>query len=142
MYRFKEIYFENREKQIYHSPPIAENIFDLVHRSDIKAVKAKIHKGTSVDIRNEKGQTLLHYAILYNQVKIAEFLISLGANLDAIDNNGQKVRYIIQESYPDLYDKLDEYTSGSTSILAEEQGLTESAQVKELGQSDDCCCII
>ena len=71
--------------------------FDLIYRGQYKALCNLIQSGTHVDIRNNKDQTLLHYAILYNQFEIAQFLISCNANLNSIDKFGQKVKDAMQE---------------------------------------------
>ncbi len=77
--------------EVYYTP-VVENVFDLIYRSRFEAVRSQVTKGiVNIDSRNDKGQTLLHYALLYNQIKIAEFLISQGADLKAKDNSGQKV---------------------------------------------------
>ncbi|MBN8523591.1 MAG: ankyrin repeat domain-containing protein [Rickettsiales bacterium] len=37
-------------------------------------MKIQVTKGVvDINSRNDKGQTLLHYVLLYNQIKIAEF---------------------------------------------------------------------
>lgn len=71
--------------------------FNLVYRGKYKDLCNLIESGTYVDIRNSNDQTLLHYAILYNQFKIAHFLINHKADLNSIDKFGQKVKDIIQE---------------------------------------------
>ena len=119
-----------------------ENIFNLIYRSEFGAVKAQITKGiTNVHFRNEKGQTLLHYALLYNQIEIAEFLITQGADLNDEDNNGQKVKDLIEERCPNIYDNINILTAASTPITSE-QHLVEDTQVKESGNVNDCWCII
>ena len=72
---FTEDFF--RKQNIYYAK-VEENMFDLVYRGDYKAVHSSIKKGTSVDLRNDQDQTLLQYAVLYNQVKIAK-LFSCGS---------------------------------------------------------------
>lgn len=139
---------EKRQTAHYHpSIPVKENVFDLVYKADIGGVKSAIQRGgTSVNLRNDRDQTLLHYALLYNQEEIASFLISNGADLDAVDNAGLKVKSLIQERYPNLYDKLTTcgstpksiYPLESTCILVEEGHVLDGTQVKELGLSDDC----
>ena len=131
-----EVFF--KEKNIY-STKVEENMFDLVYRGDYEAVCSKIKKGTSVNLRNDQDQTLLYYAVLYNQVKIAKLLISFGADLDAKDNFGQTVRDIMQKHNPERYNKLNEYT-GDFLQLQERQEIIETDVV---GSSEDSsCCII
>jgi hypothetical protein len=132
---FKEFY---NSKNLYY-PKVEENMFDLVHRGDYKAVCSRIKKGTSVNLRNDQDQTLLHYAVVYNQVKIAKFLISFGADPDAKDKFGQTVRDIIQKYNPELYSQLEEYTRDFLQL----QGEQEIIETNVVGSSEDnCCCII
>jgi hypothetical protein len=139
MSRFKDIPEELSYRQNIYYTKVEENMFDLVHRGDYKAICSRIKKGVSVNLRNDQDQTLLHYAVLYNQVNIAKFLISSGADLDAKDKFGQTVRDVIQKHNPELYGQLDEYT-GDLFKTAGEQEIIESHVV---GSSEDnCCCII
>ena len=128
--------------QSYPQPQVKkENIFDLIYRSEFNAVKAQITKGiTNVHSKNEKGQTLLHYALLYNQIEIAEFLITQGADLNDEDNNGQKVKDLIEERCPNIYDNIN--ILASSTPITSEQHLVEDTQVKESGNVNDCWCII
>ena len=103
---YEEFFMKKNEYYI----KVEENMFDLIHRGNYEAVYSRIKKGTSVNLRNDQDQTLLHYAVLYNQVKIAKFLISFGADLNKKDKFGQTVRDVIQKHTPELYGQLDEYT--------------------------------
>lgn len=44
-----------------------------------------------VNMKNEKGQTPLHYAVILNQPEIVEELLAVGANPDLYDNNKSSV---------------------------------------------------
>ena len=137
MSRFK-IYEGFFKKQDVYYTKVEENMFDLVYKGDYKAVCSRIKKGVSVNLRNDQDQTLLHYAVLYNQVKIVKFLISFGADLDSKDTFGQKVREVIKKYNPELYSQLDEYT-GDFLQLQEEQ----EVETYIVGSSEDSsCCII
>lgn len=131
---FTEDFF--RKQNIYYAK-VEENMFDLVYRGDYKAVHSSIKKGTSVDLRNDQDQTLLQYAVLYNQVKIAKLLITFGADLDAKDKFGQTAREVIQKYNSELYSQLDEYTGD----FLQRQG--EQEIIESLGSSEDSnCCIV
>lgn len=119
-----------------------QNIFDSIYTGDIKSVQIMINNGTYINTRNDKDQTLLHYAALYNQTNIAIFLISLGADLNARDYSKQIVIDIIKERNPILYDQLNEYTISSLLITPSNQE-QEDIQVQELGVSEyiPYCCI-
>lgn len=139
MSRFKDDLERFTYRQNIYYTKIEENMFNLVHRGDYKTICSRIKKGTSVNLRNDQDQTLLHYAVLYNQVKIAKFLISFGADLDTKDKFGQTVRDVIQKHNPEIYGQLDEYT-GDFLQLQERQEIIES---QVIGSSEDnSCCII
>ena len=143
MFRFYTLTDElSKTSKIYRYELLqTENIFDLIYKGDIKAVKVKIINGTSVNLRNDKEQTLLHYAILYNQVEIAKHLLSLGASLDTIDSSGVAVRDLIRNRNLELYNHLDEYKALSINIHLEHDIIPHQAE--KLGVCDDCyCCYI
>ena len=115
-----------------------EDMFNLVYIGNYKAICSRIKKDLSVvNLRNDKDQTLLHYAVLYNQIKIAKLLISSGADLDAKDKFGQTVRDIIPN--PELYGQLDE-TRNPLILQQTQQEIVES---HVLGSSEnDSCCVL
>ena len=114
--------------------PVVEDIFDLIHKSDFEAVQAKVIKGNvDINYRNDKGQTLLHYALLYNQIKIAKFLISQRAKLEVEDNKDlvwEKYLYVVDNSLPSLI------------LPISNEKLIEDDQLQQSGEVEDCCCII
>ena len=123
--------------------PVVKNVFDLIYRSQFEAVKSQVSKGVvNVNYRNDKGQTLLHYALLYNQIKIAEFLISHGADLKAKDNSGQKVEDLIQEKCPYIFKNMHNDSLSSLTLVIYDQELIKDDQVQESGNVEICCCVI
>ena len=138
MSKFKDNLKGSLRENIYYTK-VEENMFDLVYRGDYKAVCSRIQKGTSVDLRNEQDQTLLHYAVLYNQVKIAKLLVSFGADLEAKDKFGRTVIDVMQKHNPKLYDELDEYNTDFLQLQREQ----EMIETHIVGCSEDSyCCII
>ncbi len=138
MYEIEKI---PRSTRFYSYELPKEDMFNLVHIGAYKAICSRIKKDLSiVNLRNDKDQTLLHYAVFYNQIKIAKLLISLGADLDAKDKFGQTVRDIIQKYSPELYGQLDE----TRTPLILQQTQQEIVETHVLGSSEDdnCCCII
>ena len=126
--------------EVYYTT-VLENVFDLIYRSQFYTVKSQITKGAiNINFRNDKGQTLLHHALLYNQIKIAEFLISQGADLKAKDNSGQKVEDLIQEKCPYIFENMHNNSLSSLTLVISDQGL--GGQVQESGDVEDCCCVI
>jgi len=128
--------------EVYH-PPVVENVFDLIYRSRFEAVRSQVTKGiVNIDSRNDKGQTLLHYALLYNQIKIAEFLISQRADLKAKDNSGQKVENLIQEKCPHIFKNMHNDSLSSLTLVISDQELIKDDQIQESGNVESCCCVI
>lgn len=128
--------------KVYYTP-VVENVFDLIYRSRFEAVKSQVTKGViDINSQNDKGQTLLHYALLYNQIKIAEFLISQGADLKAKDNSGQKIENLIQEKCPYILESMHNDSLSSLTLVIYDQELIKDDQVQESGNVEDCCCVI
>jgi hypothetical protein len=127
-------------KQIIYSIKIEDNMFDLVHKGNYEVVYSKVKEGISVNLRNDQDQTLLHYAVLYNQVKIAKLLITLGADLYAKDKFGQTALEVIQKHNPELYSKT-EYTRDSLQLQERKTEIIES-DVIGASSEDNSCCII
>lgn len=110
--------FENNAIQIKEDP------FVLVYTGNHKALSLMIKKGMSVHLRNEKDQTLFHYAILYNQVKVACLLKANGATLDSTDKFGQTpedvIRYKNTPEFLDLLLPYEQQEIQETSLSGEE----------------------
>jgi ankyrin repeat protein len=74
-----------------------DEIFSLVHKGNYKEISALIKRGMCINnLRNENDQTLLHYALQYNQLEIARILMATGAILDTKDKNGNSPYDIIR----------------------------------------------
>ena len=128
--------------EVYYTP-VVENVFDLIYRSRFEAVKSQVTKGVvNINSRNDKGQTLLHYALVYNQIKIAEFLISQGADLKAKDNSGQKIENLIQEKCPYILESMHNDSLSSLTLLISDQELIKDDKVQESGNVENCCCVV
>lgn len=142
MSKFRPGYLDYTKFNKVYYTSVVENIFDLIYRSQFEAVKSQVTKGVvNINSRNDKGQTLLHYALLYNQIKIAEFLISQEADLKAKDNSGQKIENLIQEKFPYIFEnKHDDSLSSLT--CSNDQELIKAGGVQESGNVEDCCCVI
>ena len=80
-----------------------KDIFTLIYEGNLTATRKAIKNGDiSLYHRNDKGQTPLHWAILYNQIEIARELVALGASLDVTDNKGNTVKDIINLYHPEI----------------------------------------
>jgi len=51
-------------------------------------IKKLIHEGVDISERDCFGRTPLHIAANHGNIQLIEFLVNLGANLNAIDNGG------------------------------------------------------
>ncbi|QDJ94990.1 ankyrin repeat-containing protein [Hypsugopox virus] len=60
-----------------------------------EAVKHCLVYIKDINTKNSKGETLLFYAIRYNKVKIAKFIIEHGAKTDIVLKNGTYLSYCI-----------------------------------------------
>ena len=143
MSKFRPGYFDYIKHHKVYYTPVVENVFDLIYRSQFEAVKSQVTKGVvNINSWNDKGQTLLHYALLYNQIKIAEFLISQGADLKAKDNSGKKVADLIHEKCSYIFENMHNDSLSSLTLVIYDQELIKDDQVQESGNVEDCCCVI
>lgn len=63
-------------------------IFFMVHANDTNEVRNLIRQGTNVNIKNLNGSTPLHIACIRGNVEMIELLIKSGADVRALDNEG------------------------------------------------------
>ncbi|MGM9970504.1 MAG: ankyrin repeat domain-containing protein [Anaeroplasma sp.] len=63
------------------------NAFDSIFSNNINALKEYLETG-DVNIRNERGMSLLHYAIIFNNSDMFELLLDNYINVDIQDNYG------------------------------------------------------
>jgi ankyrin repeat protein len=67
-------------------PGRAQEVFDLLRKGDLPAVKAMVEKSPQfVEARDAQGLTLLHYAAYGQNTELVDFLIDKGAKPDAAD---------------------------------------------------------
>jgi ankyrin repeat protein len=67
-------------------PARPQEVFDLLRKGDIPAVKAMVEKSPQlVEARDAQGLTLLHYAAYGRSPELVDFLIDKGAKPDAAD---------------------------------------------------------
>lgn len=124
MSKFRPRYFDYIKFNKVYYISVVKNVFDLVYRLQFEAVRSQVTKGIiNINFRNDKCQTLLHYALLYNQVKIAEFLISQGADLKARDNSEQNIRHLIQEKCPYIFKNMHNDSLSSLTLAISDQEL-------------------
>ncbi len=69
-------------------PEKEESIIDLIKAQKIDELKAKFSED-SINTRDEDGNSLLHIAVLQNDPETVRFLLSMNANINAIDAMGR-----------------------------------------------------
>ena len=77
-------------------------VLDHIARSLISSVRPK-----AINIRNNEGQTLLHYASMRHNLWIAKYLLRHGADVNARDNQGNTPLHFA--GYKDMRDELLKY---------------------------------
>jgi len=73
-----------------------ENIFTAACQGDLNKVKTLIDDGTDVNVKDEFGVSLLHWAAAADSPEVAEFLIAKGADVNAksrLDANAKSRPY-------------------------------------------------
>ncbi|AIL64632.1 Ankyrin repeat protein [Rickettsiales bacterium Ac37b] len=58
-------------------------------KAGIKKIKLFLSRGGDVNAKAKDGKTLLHYALINNQIGAVKFLVSKGADINAQDKNGR-----------------------------------------------------
>jgi len=104
-----------------------EDVFTLIHQGKlIEVYNAIKNKSIDPNHRNDKGQSLLYYAILYKQIDIAKELVKSGASLDTADNKGTTVKDIISYYHPEI--KVQDLLAFSDKITSTKENLVENEQ--------------
>ncbi len=70
------------------------DIFQIVRRGKLDLYRQHIDE-FNIDVLNEYGQSLLHEAVAYKQVDLAEDLLNKGINVNIQDRKGQTVLHFI-----------------------------------------------
>jgi ankyrin repeat protein len=78
----------------------AVSLNEAIQKGDFKSVKSIIEKDSnSINIQNDEGETPLHRAILMGNLEIAKYLVSNGANINAITIDGNSpLHYAVYKS--------------------------------------------
>lgn len=62
-----------------------------------KSIVAKFATSTNINMRDNDGNTALHYALLARNVDIIKNLVEKGARLDVVNNAGKTAKSIVEE---------------------------------------------
>jgi ankyrin repeat protein len=66
-----------------------ETLMDLIAAGKTDEVKKRFSKSDSINQKNAQGQSLLHVAALRNDADMVQFLLAMGADIEAKDNAGE-----------------------------------------------------
>jgi acyl-CoA-binding protein len=70
-----------------------QSVFHLAASGDLEAIDRSLLEGTPVDLRDDEGRTMLHWAVDRDQLSLASLLLSRGAAVDLQDSEGQSALY-------------------------------------------------
>jgi len=69
--------------------PVCHTIFDAIRHNRLDAVKVFLIFGSKIDSRDPAGWTPLHHAAWHDRSEIFAYLLSQGADLEAISPAGE-----------------------------------------------------
>jgi ankyrin repeat protein len=92
--RVEKLFRNNRGRLIINDKDEEEASYkSMLHlvaeMGDKKLAKTLMDKGMNINIPDEEGLTPLHYAVIYNQIDVAEVFIKSKSNLDFGDDEGK-----------------------------------------------------
>jgi serine/threonine-protein phosphatase 6 regulatory ankyrin repeat subunit B len=92
--RVENLYRDNRGRLIINDKaeeetPHKSMLHIVAEMGDKKLAKTLMDKGMDINIPDEEGLTPLHYAVIYNQIDVAEVFIKGKSNLDFGDDEGK-----------------------------------------------------
>jgi hypothetical protein len=76
----------------------AGELHDSAYSGDFLNVKKLLGRGVETDLRDRLNHTALHWAIIANNLKIAELLLESGAEINAVDGDGWTALHIAVSS--------------------------------------------
>ena len=72
---------------------INKELFNLIKNNKYDEFKKILNKDIDINLQDEFKNTLIHYAIIYNQEEILKLLLSYQCNIDYIDIDGFTILY-------------------------------------------------
>lgn len=78
----------------YYEDEYMRGLFAAVDRGDIKAMQAFMNEGVSIEVVDARGETPFMHAVRVGNLFSVQFLLSQGANSDAVDTEGRSALHI------------------------------------------------
>jgi len=119
----------------------SQEIFDLLRKGDIPAVKALVEKSPQlVEAKDANGMTLLHYAAYGRDAGLIDFLIDKGAKIDLAGGQAKTPLHIaasndLREAVAALVKRgaaleiKDDYSRTALILCARERGQAATARI-------------
>ena len=85
---------------------VEDSIIAAASLGNVNAVKDHLAAGTDVNTKDDRGRTPLHWAAYDGRNKIAELLITAGADVNANSDNGTPLDTAISRKHPETTDLL------------------------------------
>jgi ankyrin repeat protein len=83
---------------------INKELFNLIKNNKYDEFKQKINKDIDLNLLDEYNNTLIHYAIIFNQEEIIKLLLSYECKIDYIDIDGKSILYYpIKYGYNNIF---------------------------------------
>ena len=73
------------------------NLYQAIKNNDLQEVKKLINEGAALNVKNEYGNTPLHFAAYYGHTNIVRYLIEKGANIYIENNDGEIPVYVTKK---------------------------------------------
>jgi ankyrin repeat protein len=100
---------------------VEDSIIAAASLGNVNAVKDHLAAGTDVNTKDDRGRTPLHWAAYDGRNKIAELLITAGADVNANSDNGTPLDTAISRKHPETTDLLRKH-GGKTSEELKAEG--------------------
>jgi len=76
----------------------------------LKHVKKFVKEGIDINLKDDNGRTPLHHASYYAKLDVVQYLLSNGANIQAIDNEGISPLHLVADCWHFSENQLRETT--------------------------------
>lgn len=93
----------------------------LVQQGADRMIKFILDCNQNINLSKHRGRTLLHTAIIYNQLEIAHYLVSSGADISTEDHDGMTpLRLAVRCRFHDMVDLLVDKSACMQGITVDE----------------------